>query len=248
MAVITPPSGTRYTVLGIVQSVCSALGQPVPGAVKGGSAGALQMQQLLQGVGEFCQEYTDWEFCRRSAQWTASNATLDQGSIRSRAPDSGPGLRIVPKTFWSQTQRLRVEGPVSEAQWASFLTDFASPWKHCRLAEGKIWIFPAPSVGEVYLFQYLSNHWIVDASGNSKDFIDNDTDVPLFPVSLMKSGLMFYWKRMKELPYVLEEARFMDQLADFASANTLRQDVHMDSQAKVAHPGIVVPVTNWGQP
>lgn len=248
MATITPPSGPRFTVLGIVQNVCAALGQPVPGALKGGSSTALQWQQLLQEVGEFAQEYTDWEFCRRTAEWTVVSASMDQGLIRTRAPDSGGSLRILPGSFWSLTQRLRVQGPVSEAQWASFMAEFASPWKHCRLAEGRIWIFPAPSLDEVYRFQYLSNHWVVTSDGVTKDWIDADTDVPLFTPSLMRKGLAFYWKRAKELPYLAEEARFMDALADYASANVLRQTVYMDNDAKPANPGIVVPITGWGQP
>lgn len=245
MATLAVPSRPQSNVLGIVQSFCREAAQPVPAGLQGVTdAGTLQMREMLQSVGEFCLEYTDWEFSQRDATWT-SVAAEEQGNLQTLFPDGC--VSLVRNTMWDRTEREQIPGPVSAAEWASFRSDFVSPYSHCYIARRKLYIWPVPPAGHEMVTVYKSDHWLVGADGGSKSVITADADVPLFETSLMKAGLFFYWKRAKELPYAVEEKRFLDMLMDYGSRNVGRATLHMDNESSGPRPGVIVPITGWGQ-
>lgn len=232
-------------ILGLIKSFCRTYAQPVPASTDGSSdAGSLQLREMLQDIGEFCREFTDWQFCRREVTWAAL-PQVSQGPLHTIFPDAY--AQIMTDTVWDIAERQLVLGPVSDAEWASFQASFVSPWKRCYVARNQLHIYPAPETGRDYFAIYRSRHWLVGNDGETKEFITADADTPLFPATLMKAGLAFYWKRAKELPYATEEARFLDMLSDLASQNIIRPVLQMDAQVRPPRPGIVVPLTNWGQ-
>jgi hypothetical protein len=242
----TVPTDEKGSVLGIVQSFCRSYAQPVPAAINGSSdAGALQLREMLQEVGDFCHEYTNWEYAIRDTTWT-SVAAEEQGAIATLFPDDCS--QLIESTIWNRDERELIQGPVSPQEWAAFQANFMSPNKRCYVARRRLYIWPAPEAGQTYSGIYKSRQWLVSVSGTSKSYITADDDFPLLPVTLMKQGLVFYWKRAKELPYAVEEARFMDMLSDLGSQNMMRETLQMDNQARAPRPGIIVPITNWGQP
>lgn len=245
MASFAVPDRPNSTVLGIVQSFCREFAQPVPAALSGSTdAGSLQLREMLQSVGEFCLEYTDWDFTQRDATFVTV-ATEDQGSLQTLFPDGC--VALVRNTMWDRDEREQIPGPVSAAQWAAFRTDFVSPYLHCYVARRRLYLWPIPEAGKVVSTSYKSDHWLVSPVGASRAVIVEDADTPLFEVPLMKAGLAFYWKRAKELPYAVEEKRFLDMLMDYGSRNVLRDTLHMDNEATGPRPGVIVPITGWGQ-
>jgi hypothetical protein len=245
MATFTVPNRPNSTVLGIVQSFCREYAQPVPTGLFGSTdAGALQMLGMLQSVGEFCLEATDWEFTLRDVAWTAV-ASEDQGALQTLFPDDF--VSLVKDTLWDLDGREIISGPVSHQAWAAFRADFLSPTHSCYVARRHLYIWPAPTLGTNLSATYKSSHWVVSFAGASKSVITADDDTPLLEIPLVKAGLVFYWKRAKELPYAVEEKRFLDMLSDYGSRNSTRATLRMDNEASGPRPGIIVPITGWGQ-
>jgi hypothetical protein len=202
------------------------------------------MREMLQSIGEFCLEYTDWEFTRRDAVWT-STTVEDQGDLQSLFADGF--ISLLRGTLWDRDEREPIEGPVSDAEWAAYRADFLSPHMRCYVARGKLYFWPAPTAAKTVSASYKSDHWLVSSSGASKSVITADDDRPLLTPPLMKAGLVFYWKRAKELPYAVEEKRFLDMLSDYGSRNVARPTLQMDNEQLGPRPGIILPITGWGQ-
>ena len=245
MATFTVPNRPGSTVLGIVQGFCREFAQPVPSGLSGSTdAGALQMREMLQSIGEFCLEATDWDFASRDVTWSALLAE-EQGELQTLFPDGF--VSLVRNTLWDRTEREVIPGPVSPGEWAAFRADFLSPDTRCYIARRRLYLWPAPTAPKTLSATYKSDHWLVSSVGASKAVITADDDSPLLPTPLMRAGLAFYWKRAKELPYAVEEKRFMDMLSDYGSRNVLRPALQMDNEATGPRPGIIVPITGWGQ-
>jgi hypothetical protein len=245
MATVSISSGPFSTVLQIAQAFAREYSQPIPPSLSGSSdAGYLQLLEMIQSVGEFCLEETNWDFSKRDAVWS-SVVGQDQGALDTLFPDGFTAL--VRDTLWDRTEMECIPGPIEDAERASYQAGFVSPHKRCWVKERRLYVWPSMEAGHTLAASYKSSHWLVSSAGVSKDQITEDADKPLFPRTVMKLGLAFYWKRAKELPYTLEEDRFLEALAAAGSRNVLRPVVHMDNEAPHPRPGIVVPLTNWGQ-
>lgn len=246
MATILSPinlAGTAPTLLETIQAFSREYALPVP-AVVGGSndAGVLQLQEIYQSVGDDLITRTDWEFSRTTASWVAPGGRL-QGRLTDLLPLRP--LALVSDTFWDVTSQERIEGPLSPDVWQSHLVLNSAVVPKFMIAEGNIEVFPDRPAGHVMSLRYKSASWVVDEQGARKARATADTDRPLFPHNLIKLGMIFWWKRIKEMPYGVEQLRYEAAVEDLGSSNMVRPVLHMDGAFQPSQPGVVVPVRNW---
>jgi hypothetical protein len=160
----------------------------------------LQLRELLQELGDFCCSRGLWDFNRREAVWT-STGVENQGTIPQRAPDGF--VKIVDKTFWDTTVERPIYGPIGDEEWAIRKQRSASVDSIFRLQLNAIHVWPVVPSGRQLKLVYRSNHWLSGPTQQSHSTITDEADHILLPKDLIRQGLDFYWRRKKELPYVL---------------------------------------------
>jgi hypothetical protein len=237
------PADSSATLLALVQSFARLKGLPSVGGVQGtADAGVAQIKELLQSVGEDLMDRTDWQFLIRTASWTAV-ASDDQGALVTLASENFQ--RALPDTFWNLTEKLPFQGPLAQQDWQQLTSLGTTPHRFFRIAEGRLWTSGGVSVGDSLSFLYHSGDWVLDSSGSPKAYLSADSDVPQFPRRLMLLGLDFFWKRLKELPYKVEQDRYEQTVEDLAGRSVARPVLNMGEGLQPPLPGIVVPRQSW---
>lgn len=234
------------SVLSLVQSYCREYGLPVPTALQGSTdAGSLQMRELLTTVGEDIWDSTNWQTCLQTASWSSVPA-ISQGQITSLAPNGFS--HIIADTFWDNTQRLPMQGPLSEIEWqATVALTSSRPQYSFRLVAGSLDIYPVIPAGHALSFMYKSRYWITASSVRGARYL-NDADVADFPDALMKAGLRAYWLRIKQMPHKLELDKYENLKVNEAGKNGVKPTLHMDNSASRQRSGIYIPIGNWTVP
>lgn len=243
MGTVVVSHEARNTVLGIIQDFCRKAGLPRPATIVGNSnASVLQMLSLLEEVGEFCVTEALWPNCTRTVTLVAPG-TEALGDIYTLCPDSYDG--ILKRTFWNRTRNEEIHGPVSPERVSNLKAYPASSRSFWYAEEGHFNAYPVIPAGESLELKYRSRHWLASPIHVTKASFSDDADAPVIPVELLRLGLLFYWRRAKELPYKVEEARFMDKLAAMSSRSDGSTILRMDGETSEVRPGIVVPNGNW---
>lgn len=117
----------------------------------GDSSDRKLLRALTRVVKDLAGTY-DWQVLLRERVFTAALAEEQNGAI------PGDFLRFVPETFWNRTNRWRLSGPVTPAEWQqmqSWYTGAVVPY--FRQRGNAIVLFPAPASANVLAFEYVAN-------------------------------------------------------------------------------------------
>ncbi len=101
--------------------------------------------------------------------------------------------RLKNRTVWDQTNYWAMPDPQTAQEWQYLKSGIIAntPRLRFRILGGKFHIFP-PGNGVVRLkFEYTSNGWVEDTSGNALTKFTNDTDTCIFRDRTMISGLKY---------------------------------------------------------
>lgn len=125
--------------------------------------------------------------------------------------------RLIDRTDWSNAQRWELLGPETPQQWAWLTSSYIAtgPRIRWRLLANTFQIWPPQAANLPLSFQYLSNFAVATSASAapSKALYTVDTDVSIFPDSLMVTGLKWRWAKEKENPSVqMYEQDFMREL------------------------------------
>lgn len=119
-------------------------------------------------------------------------------------------LSEIPQTEWDRTNRWPLLGPQSPQDWQSFKSGivYAGPRQRFRIQENQILINPPPPNGLMFSSEYISNGWVTNTVGQRITRYVNDTDVAIFPDSLLITGLKSQWKAAKGLDGTFDISEF----------------------------------------
>jgi hypothetical protein len=193
---------------------------------------------------------------------TSSSSTLPAvGGIGGATPyGSGyivcPGIKsIIPETFFCNSTRLPVTGPVTTAEWAYVLALSVQPAQYIWRMEGNaILIYPFADSSILFSFKYQSRfpvyttYDIASTIPEPKyDSFYGDTDASLLPDKIVLQDLKWRWRSTKGMPYAEEQRICEEMITDALSSNQPAPDITMDSphSSKVAGPGLLVAAGNW---
>ncbi len=237
------------TCLALVQGFCRQYGLPVPTALQGVTdAGALQMRELLNSVGEDVREQTNWQQCARRASW-ASAAGADQGTLATLFPYAFD--KIIPRTFWNETVKQPYAGPIShEGTQINTAYGLATPSYYFSVSNGHLYTQATQVAADTLSLWYNSLNWVATTGATSANpanaqFFALDDDTCIWPDALMKKGLRAYWLRLKQMPHKLEMEQFEDALINLGSVNTVAPILRMDNGGSYPRAGVVIPLGNW---
>lgn len=238
------PISANSTVLALVQSFCREYGLPVPTALQGSTdAGAVQMRELLQTVGEDIWAQTNWQQCSRTATFT-SVAGSAQGSIYTICSEALAS--IIPRTFWDLTSRIPVFGPVSSPNRMTITAyGLTTPSYYFYIENDTLKMQSAMPASHSMSLVYKTRNWILDNASIPKSVFSTDGDVCVFSDRLMKAGLRAFWLRMKQMPHKFEMEKFEDMKMAEASINTVAPILKLDNAQSMPAAGIVIPLGNW---
>lgn len=128
--------------------------------------------------------------------------------------------RQIDRTHWDKSKHWEMLGPETAQQWEWLISGYIStgPRIRYRIFGNYFQIWPMMSTAEVLGFEYISNAWAADVSGNPKTSITIDTDTCIFPDRLMVLGLKKKYFEIKGFDTTAFERDFMAEL-DIAKAN-----------------------------
>ena len=231
------------SILAMIQSFSREYGLPVPTALQGTSdAGALQLREVAQTVGEYIWQHSNWQQCARTTNWV-SLAGSDQGDVHVLCDEAMSS--IIPRTFWDMTIRQPFEGPLSDLMWQSQTANNpAGPLYSFRVAGGRLLVSSNMPAGHNLSMIYKTRNWILSGGVPTTTFL-TDADTCYFPDSLMKRGIKAFWLRTKQMPHALEFQLFEDLLLSEASLNIVRPILRLDGEGIAPQAGILIPLGNW---
>jgi hypothetical protein len=249
--VVTPPTPAPTTICTpkmlweIIRMFCFRTGLPTPDTIFGGAPDQVgQVLTLLEEEGTDLSKRAPWQQLTFEALHTTV-ANEDQGAITDIA--SQCFRHIKNQTIWDRTTHLPVAGPMDAQDWQAMKGLVSTgPRYRFRLRGGHLLVNPVPPAGNVWAFEYLSKHWIVDQNlVTTKQYFTSDYDLVLLPDDLLLMGLRWRWKREKGLDYAEDLRTYEMQLKDEMGWDGGRPILHMDDGSREAIPGMFISPGSW---
>ena len=106
--------------------------------------------------------------------------------------------RLIDKTQWDKTRHWEMI-PTTAQQWQYLKSGFISSGVRVRfrLLGGFFQVWPIIPNNEYLGFEYVSNQWALDVTGNPKSSFTIDTDTCIFPDRLMVLGIKLKYFEIK---------------------------------------------------
>lgn len=232
------------TLLQLLKEFCARRGLPMPTVVVG--SGDDQLLQLMGLLNEVLEDLTTryvGTALKKSATWDLI-ADENQGELETLCPY---GFKwVINGTFWDRTQRLPVLGPVSEQDWAAIkATPAVGVWLQYRMMGGNLLLNGSLIAGHKLALEYASDWSIKANDGSFKQYFSADSDVSLFPSTLLLAGLNWKWRLEKGFKYAEQFRTYEAQVSDFNGHDGTRKPLSMDGGRDSVVPGIFVPTGNW---
>lgn len=233
------------TILQIVQDVTDEIGLPQPTAVIGSNDQTVRsLLALANREGKELSRRHRWQILTKEATWTTL-ATEDQGSLANTDivadGDFDLDYGIINETVFNRDDQFQTFGPVSPRGWqARKASTNTGPYSEYRIRQNKLFLTPAPAVGETGAFEYKSLHWCEDSGATGQARWAADTDVGRISEDLMTLGLKWRWLKSKGLDYAEEfrtyELSVQSAVAHDGSSETLFMDQELEDTPTIRAP------------
>jgi len=235
------------TLLTIIQDACDEIGISKPTTVIGNtSAKVVQLLALANREGKSlaARNKNGWVELIEEGSFTTV-ATESQGAVETIAPGYN---WIINDTIWNRTQQRPVFGPNTPVEWQALLaSQFAGPYSEYRLRGKNLLFYPTPTAGESCYFEYVSKNFCESSGGTGQTAWADDTDVGRLSEDLMTLGLIWRWKKSKELDYAEEFNEYERQVMDEMSTNATATTIDSSLTGYSNWPQIIVPDSGIGQ-
>jgi len=230
--------------LALVTQFCQETGLPVPGGLIGATEGhAVQMRALLNKVIMDLSQY-NWQQQNRYVTWT-SVAGEDQGALIDIFGVDDDYLRLIPNTFWDNTEQRPVFGPVTEAVWAYYKAAVnPGPIYQYIIKQSHLLMSPNMVAGHTMSVQMYSKLIVVSAGGTLKQSFTVDDDSFVFPDIAILRGLTWNWAKKKGEDWSDDHALYLDAIGKNLY-NEGSAKLWLDSGRPGIVPGVVVPAGSW---
>ena len=230
------------TLLTLAQAACDIIGMPRPTSVMAGAdQTARTMLSLAQREGRVLARRWTWTALRKQQTFTTVAQTVQTGAVPSDFD------RMVSETFWNRTDQLRVVGPVTPEEWQGLVASVALPIESAfQMRAGQIELYPVPTAGETYAYEYVSTQWCQSASGTGQTAWVADTDTGLLDEELTTLGLVWRFKQSRGLDYAEDMTTYEEQVLQAMARDGTRRTARLAREIDygAAHYPMV-PEGNW---
>ena len=241
-------------ILAIVRTVAGRVGLNKPNTVTGSTdVGVVQLWDLANEEGQELAARYDWQVLVREKTF-ATIAAEDQGKLVGDPShtilSAADGFRkILNDTIFDRSQRVQVTGPMSPRVYAAYkgTTAMNGFYSQYRLRGGRLLLYPAPSAGRQYAFEYISENWVTSSAGDAfRNKFTQDEDIPLLDSNIITMGLLWRWKAAKGLEYAEDYNKYEARVLDAMTEDKTTRAVSLDGSNKDgADPFILVQRGNW---
>lgn len=232
----------------LVREFCGRTNIPRPSTVSGSTDP--QIVQIMGLLNEELDESVSREnfaWLQRECVFNASSVEF-QGLLSDLLPDNDTMWKVVPGTFFNRTTHLVCEGPISEQEWQQYKALQAGMLPRFRFWQEGLYLQPAPTAGDLYAFEYLSQQCVKSAGGGYKRYFDNDDDTCVIDDSVLLAALRWRWKSEKGLDYSEDFSRYERIRASYTMTTGLKPKIDLAGERNVQGPGIIVPPGSWVVP
>lgn len=231
----------------LAQSFARLYNLPVPNVLVGSTdAGVLQLMEVINKLGKDIARQGNWQVQSRRATWISIQGE-DQGTVDSLMPDNCD--HIVPRTFWDDTLRRPIFGPVGDTDW-QMLKAFVpgTPLYQFKIMDNRVLIYGPMIAGHQLSTIYQTKNWLKVAGTDPQEYADvitSDDDEIVFPEDILDLGMEYMWRRVKKMDYLDEKAVYEAACMATLSKDNVQPVLHMDEPDQTLTPGIWVPAGNW---
>lgn len=196
------------TLLQLVQDAATELSLNSPGVVVSSQdQDVRQLLALANAAGLDLVKAWDWQWLLN--EYTFVTTTATQYALPADYD------RLVNDTQWDRTSRWPGIGPTSSQTWAWLKGQLIAsvPRYRFRILGNQFTVYPAPSAGRTYAFEYVSKNWIVGADGVTyKSRFSADDDVHRYDDRLMVCLLKAKYLAAKGLDSTIVQTEFIERL------------------------------------
>lgn len=196
------------TLLELVQDATGELALDQPGLVYSStSTNVRQFLALANAAGNELVKAYEWRILLTDYTFVTTTDT-------EYALPSGFD-RLVNDTQWDLTSRWPGIGPASSQQWAwlNGQSIASVPRYRFRLQGNNFQVFPAPSAGNSYSYEYVSKNWILASDGVTYKYrFTADDDTHLYDDRLMVLSLKAKILAAKGLDSTIAQQEFIERL------------------------------------
>lgn len=198
--------------LTMVQDAADEVGIKRPSTLVGGTTtDQRQLIALADRVGRDIANAANWQYLKKEG--TITLATSDQDYAFPADYD-----RLIPSTMWDRTDSRPVLIPESSQNFQRY-----EGWAYVSTLNLRAYIrgnevvfqqdITAAENGKVINFEYISDQWCESSGGTGQSEFAADTDVTRHDEYLHRRGIVYMYKRAKQLPdWQLEERDFRKEL------------------------------------
>ena len=196
------------TLLQLVQDAANELTLNEPAVVVSSQdQDVRQLQALATAAGQ--ELVKAWEWQRLIVEYTFVTTTASQYPLPADYD------RLINDTQWDRTSRWPGIGPTSSQQWQWLKGQLIAsvPRYRFRILGNQFTVYPQPSAGYTYAWEYMSKNWVVAADGVTyKARFTADDDTHLYDDRLMVCLLKSKYLAAKGLDSTIAQQEFLERL------------------------------------
>ncbi len=185
----------QKSLLSIIQTAAAELNVNTTSVVL--SSTDPNINQMFALVVAVCDDLTnefDWQFLQKRQTFT----TTPNVSTYNLESDC---VRLINGTWFDQTNRWPLRGPLTPTQW-EITTTFqiaVGPFERFRVMNNQINLYPVPTTANyTFVYDYISRNYVIDGNtGVAKDAFTQDSDICAFDNRLVTYGLKLKWLAAK---------------------------------------------------
>ena len=183
-----------------------------------------------------------WTRTQAEATHTTLAAQL-QGVMTTIAPGFS---YILNQTFWNRTLTQPVLGPLSPSEWQLLVARTTTgPYSQFRIRAGNLYAYPAPVVGQTWVFEYQTSNFCESASGTDQSAWAADTDTGLLDENLMEMGVVWRFKKKNGLDYSEDFRGYEQKLANDTARIGGKKVMNMNGGGDMYASGVYIPEGSW---
>ena len=152
--------------------------------------------------------------------------------------------RVIDGTVWPLDRYYKARGNLSVQEWGWVRSSIIgsgsiSPFYRIRGEGGtrKFSIYPEPVGNREFIFEYVSNGWLLGSDGRFKDRITANDDIPILPQNLIIKGLRWRYRDTVGLssPNDIHLSDYEMTLDDEISSDAGERPLHLTRRRRVTN-------------
>lgn len=229
------------TLLSIVRSACDLVGMPRPnGVISGSDQTTRTVLALAQREGRALARRWTWSKLRKEHTWVSVAQRVQTGSVPADFD------RMLNGTLWNRDEQEEVTGPLTAEEWQAQLALVTAPVDACYVfRNGFIELYPSPSAGETFAYEYVSGNWCKSSIGTGQAAWTADDDLPVLDEELHILGIVWRFKQGRGLDYAEDYRLYEDEVRQAIQRDGSRRTIRLASTENEGSRGVGVPEGSW---